>query len=163
MSWSVLPSHCSSFVWHLGCTSESSEDLDSKAGEVGVLGHQGHCAAQHPCWQAQAGLLLLWDVLQQLKTPALPPFPWALISKLTTLVWLWGLSTCSSMPTYVLEAWGPVCACVGGMHMCVYIWRIWHVSAGLSVQCAYSVQACVSMCMCPWDFLCATCIGCMCV
>ena len=36
--------------------------------------------------------------------------------------------------------------------MCVYIWHIWHVSAGLSVQCSYSVQACVSMCMCPWAF-----------
>lgn len=91
-------------MWHLGCTSESSEDLDSKAGEVGVFGRQGLYAAQHPSWQAQAGLFLFWDVLQRLKTSTFPSFPWALISKLTTRVWLWSLSACSSAPTYVLEA-----------------------------------------------------------
>lgn len=147
MSWSVLPSHCNSFVWHLGCTSEPSEDLDSKVGELGVLGCQGHCAAQHPSWQAQAGLFLLWDVLQQLKTSAFPSFPWALISKLTTLVWPWGLSSCSSVPTLVLEAWGPVCVCLCGgyAHVCIY------GTSGTCLQdsaCAVGVQHCKLVCPC---------------
>ena len=151
-SWSTLSSHCNSFVWHVGCTSESSEDLDSKAGEVGVLGRQGLCAAQHPSWQAQAGLFLLWDVLQQLKASAFPSFPWTLISKLTTLVWLWGLSTCSSAPTYVLEAWGPVgvCVCVQGYaHVCIYIYIVYMACVCRALYaCAVCIQQCKLVCIC---------------
>ena len=77
----------------------------------GMLGRQGHLAAQHPSWQARARLFLIQDVLQQLKMPALPSFPWALISELTTVT---GLTQICQPPPLCLQRardLGP-CVCV---------------------------------------------------
>lgn len=86
-----------------------------------VSWRQGHHTAQHPSWQARAGLFLLQDVLQQLKMSALPSFPWALISELTRLSGLAlgfvSLLLCTCM---CARDMGPRCV-RAGMCTCVYM------------------------------------------
>ena len=102
---------------------------------MGVLGRQGHRAAQHFSGQARAGLFLLCDVLQQLTTSALPSLPWALFSELTTLTGLaLGFASLLLCTCVCARGMGPrvcvcvcVCVCMGvcarggrGVHVYVY-------------------------------------------
>lgn len=89
-------------------------------------------------------------------------FSWDLISELTcSLIWLWALSACSSVPVCVPETWDPVCVCAGMCaYLCARVCRTTYVHACRDVYMCVYVHICRTLCMQhTWDVCICVCVN----